>query len=307
MSKAKIVDEIHRAARRNFPRRHVILKGIDDLWQADLIDIQKFSRENNGYKYILVAIDGLSKFGWAVPIKTKSKVDVTLAFNKILKLGRYPNHLQTDMGKEFYNDQFKNLLKDYGINHYSTFSVKKASIVERFIKTIKNKLYKHFSIAGNYKWIKKPLNEILNTYNNQIHRTIGLKPIEINKQNESLALNNINKSRKHFLMKNKFQVGDHVRISKYKGSFAKGYTPNWSSEVFIVRQVIRSYPVTYFLKDRKGNLIQGCFYEQELLKTNYPDIYLIEKVIKRNGSKLFVKWFGLSQTENSWIDKKELV
>lgn len=308
MSKQQVVEEIHRSARRNFFRRPVILKGIDDLWQADLIDLQSFSRENNAYKYILIVIDAFSKFAWALPIKTKSKVHVTSAFHEILKLGRCPNNLQTDMGKEFYNDQFKKLMNDYNINHYSTFSVKKASIVERLIKTVKNKLYKHFSMVGNYKWINQPLIDTIYTYNSTKHRTIGFKPVDVSKKNESTVSNNINTTRKSTSKrKPKFQVGDYVRISKYKGSFAKGYTPNWSSEIFIVRQINNTNPFTYLLKDKGDNIIQGCFYEQELSKTKYPDLYLIEKVIKRKGNKLFVKWLGLHQSENSWIDKNTLV
>lgn len=153
MSKRDIVNEIHKAARRNFPRRHVVLKGIDDLWQADLIDIKLHRRENKGYQYVLVVIDSFSKYVWVAPLKNKSKSDVSNAFETILRHSRCPKNLQTDMGTEFYNDDFKRLLNTYNINHYSTFSTKKASIVERVIKTLKNSLYKHFSLVGNYRWV----------------------------------------------------------------------------------------------------------------------------------------------------------
>lgn len=309
MSKLQVVEEIHRAARRNFDRRHVTLKGIDDLWQADLIDVQPFHRHNNGYKYILVIIDAFSKFAWTTPLKTKSKIDVTSAFEIILKRGRCPRNLQTDMGKEFYNVMFKKLMEEYKINHYSTFSVKKASIVERLIKTLKNKLYKQFSLNGNYKWSKNILNAVVSDYNNTKHRTIRLKPVDVSRKNEKLVYENIKLTLKSNNIKNdnKLVLGDHVRISKYKGCFAKGYTPNWSTEIFIVRRVNNTKPTTYLLKDKRGQNIQGCFYGKELLKTNCSNIYLIEKVIKKKGNKLFVKWLGLNSDENCWIDKNKLV
>ena len=304
MSKKQVVDEIHKAARKNFPRRPVLLKGIDDLWQADLIDLQSFYKINKGFRYILIIIDAFSKYVWALPIKTKTQVEVADYFEKTLQLGRVPNNLQTDLGKEFYNSLFKKLMTSYNINHYSTYSTKKASIVERVIRTVKNKLYKYFSLAGNYRWVGRPLENIIKSYNNTVHRTIKLKPIEVNHQNEGTVRTNIKKSWKTYKhKKNKFNVGDSVRVSKYKGSFQKGYTPNWSTEIFVIKKVNKSTPVTYYIQDQRGQLILGTFYEQELQKTKHPNIYLIEKVLKKQGNKLFVKWLGLSDEENSWIDK----
>ena len=118
MSKQQIVNEIHRSARKNFPRRHVILKGIRDLWQADLIDLQGYVKYNKGYKYVLVVIDTFSKYAWAVPLKTKTKCEVKLAMEDIFKNNGVPKNIQTDLGKEFYNNEFKHLMKTYNINHY---------------------------------------------------------------------------------------------------------------------------------------------------------------------------------------------
>ena len=104
----------------------------------------------------------------------------------------------------------------------------------------------------------------------------------------------------------KYKVNDAVRISKNKYIFDKGYTPNWTTEVFKIVKVVKTKPYTYHLQDFKGELIAGGFYEEELQKTKYPDIYLIEKVIKRNENKLFVKWLGFDDTHNSWINKNDL-
>lgn len=310
MSKQQIVNEIHKTARRNFLRRSVVLKSIDDLWQADLMDMQNLRKYNKGYNYILIVIDCFSKYAWTQPLKSKNKLDVAHAFERILlNTHRIPNNLQTDMGTEFYNNTFQGLMKTNKINHYSSFSTKKASIVERLIKTIKNKLYKYFSLNGNYKWLGKPLEVILESYNHTKHRTTKFKPIDVNKSNEQVIKENILKTHKHVSIpcKPKFKVGDYVRISRYKHNFEKGYTPNWSTELFTVKKINNTTPVTYHIQDQRKQPILGTFYEQELQKSNYPGVYLIEKVLKKKGSKLYVKWLGLSNSENSWIDKAALV
>jgi hypothetical protein len=309
MTKEQIVNEIHRSARKNFKRRSVVLKGIDDLWQADLIDIQKYHTVNKGYKYILIVIDTFSKYAWCIPIKSKTKTEVKNAFDLIIKSSiRKPKNLQTDFGKEFYNNEFNCYLKSLKVNHYSTYSIKKASIVERLIKTIKFKLYKYFSLIGNYKWVGKPLDDIIKFYNLTVHRTTKFKPVDVNFDNEIQVIKNIEKSQPNLRYKlNKFNVGDCVRISKYKSAFHKGYTPNWSTELFTIKHVNRTQPVTYHIQDQRKNTILGTFYEEELLNTKYPNVYLVEKVIRKKGRKLYVKWLGLSESENSWIDKNAIV
>lgn len=310
MAKQQIVNEIHKTARKNFLRRSVILKGIDDLWQADLIDMQNLKKYNKGYNYILIVIDCFSKYAWVEPLKSKSKLSVSHAFERILANShRNPNHLQTDMGTEFYNEKFESLMKKCNINHYSSFSTKKASIVERLIKTVKNKLYKTFSLNGNYKWLGSVLETTITAYNYTKHRTINFKPNDVNKFNEPLIKDNIKKTHKHELYqcKPKLKVGDNVRVSKYKHVFEKGYTPNWSTELFAIKKINNTVPVTYHLEDQRKQPILGTFYEQELQKSYCPGIYLVEKVLKKKGNKLYVKWLGLSNEENSWIDKSAVV
>lgn len=304
MSKADVVHEIHKNARVNFPRRSVVLKGIDDLWQADLIDMQAISSANNGYKYILLIIDCFSKYAWAIPLKQKKKELVSTAFESLLKEGRIPKNLQTDLGTEFYNDKFKIVTKKYNINHYSTYSIKKASIVERLIRTLKSKLYKEFSLKGNYKWVDGTLVNKLHEYNHSYHRTIGQKPVSVNHSNEKFVLQRyITLEKKKEIKYKTFKIGDYVRISKHKGCFEKGYKPNWSTEIFKITKVKNTNPTTYLLEDARCRPILGAFYAQEIKKTKYPDIYLVEKVLKTKGNKVYVKWLGLPVSENSWIDK----
>jgi len=103
-------------------------------------------------------------------------------------------------------------------------------------------------------------------------------------------------------VKIKFKVGDNVRISTQKGVFTKGYLPNWSTEIFEIIKINKKLPVTYQLQDYMGKPIAGCFYSEEIFKTNFPNEYLIEKIICKKGKKVFVKWLGFDNTHNSWIN-----
>ena len=304
--KEQVVEELHKPARINYPRRRVIIKGIDDLWQADLAEFILYSRLNKGYKYILVVIDCFSKFVWTVALKNKSAAVVSNAFKQIInKSKRKPVNFQTDLGKEFFNSMFNQLVKSNGINHYNTYSVKKASIVERVIRTLKSKLYRMFNLRGMYKYYEV-LDKITAEYNNQKHSTIRMKPSDVDKSNEQSLLDTVY-SHVKIAGKRKFKIGDIVRISKQKSDFAKGYTPNWSTELFKIYAVKISNPVVYYLEDMKGNKIAGAFYEEEMQLTKHEDIYLVEKVLRRKGNQLFVKWLGLDKSHNSWISKISVV
>ena len=307
MSKRDIINELFKSARKNFLRRRVIIKGMDDLWQGDLVEMIPFAKFNNNYRYLLTVIDSFSKKAWAIPVKNKTAEDVTKATNTILANNekRIPKNFQSDKGKEFYNQQFTELMKKHGINHYSTYSNLKASIVERFNRTLKNLMYKEFHVQGNYKWIHI-IDNLLDKYNNTIHSKIKLKPNQVNKKNEKKILKSVY-NRMKIINVPKFVQGDMVRISKNRGIFDKGYLPSWTTEIFKIRKVKLTIPITYLLTDLSGDNILGSFYEQELQKTKYPNIYLVEKVIKRRGNDLYVKWLGFDNSHNSWIKQNELV
>lgn len=307
MSKIKreVVEELHKPARVNFVRRHVIIKGLDELFQADLVEMIPYARINRCFKYILVVIDVFSKFLWTRAIKNKTGRDVSAAMKDIFnKSNRIPKNVQTDLGKEFYNKDFKRLMEKHNINHYSSFSNKKASIVERVNRTLKNAMWKQFSIQGTYKWLNL-LPKLTESYNETKHRTIKMKPRDVNRSKEKLLLGTVYN---HIKMAGiaKFKVGDFVRISKHRSAFVKGYTPNWSNEIFTIDQVKLTNPATYILKDHSGQLIQGGFYEHELQKVKYSDVYLVENILKRKGNQLYVKWLGLNNSHNSWILKNNI-
>lgn len=295
--KEQVVLELHKPARRNFKRRHTLIKGFDDLWQADLMELLPYAKINKGYKYVLVVIDCYSKFVWTRPLKSKTGPETSKAVEDIFKQGRVPKNLQTDRGKEFYNVHWSKIMNAYRVNHYSTYSVKKAAIAERVIRTLKTLLYRAFSLRGKHLWMDI-LNEVTNTYNNRIHSTTKMKPSDVRPET------NLGCFSHHKIMdKQKYKEGDVVRISKYKSQFAKGYTPNWSSELFKIYKVQLTNPTTYLLKDMSGQPILGAFYTQELQNAKYSDVYLVEKVLKRNKRNLYVKWLGLDNSHNSWINK----
>lgn len=135
-----IADELHRQVRKNFKRRRVIVKNSHDLYQADLVEMIPYSRINKGFKYILTMINCFTKFAFAVPLKSKTGVEVAQALEPILKKNKMAN-FHTDFGKEFYSSPVKKLLEKYGINHYSTFSGLKAQTVERWNRTFKQLLF----------------------------------------------------------------------------------------------------------------------------------------------------------------------
>ena len=143
-----MVEELHRPA-----RRHVDIREIDDTWQADLVDMSAYAKVNRGYRFLLTVIDIFSKFAWAVPTNTKSGSNITAAMRSVLEQGRQLRRLYADQGKEFFNAHFKRLMEEYNILLYSTFSNLKASICERFNRTLKTKMWKEFSFRGTYKWI----------------------------------------------------------------------------------------------------------------------------------------------------------
>lgn len=302
--KRQVVNELHKPARINFRRRSVIIKSLVDLFQADLVDMIAYSKENKGYKYILVVINCFSKFVWAVPLKTKSGVEVTAAMKKVFEMQR-PNNLQTDMGKEFFNKNFTNLMDAYKVNHYSTYSEKKASIVERVNRTLKNIMWKEFHVRGSYKWIDF-LSEVVRKYNDTKHRTIGMKPSEVTKRHEKILLKTVYNRIKIAEKNRKFRVGDKVRISKARAVFDKKYTANWTTDIFTIRKVQLTNPTTYLLQDIDGKDVMGGFYEYQLQKVKYSDVYLVEKILKRAKNKVFVKWLGFGEKHNSWVDKKDL-
>ena len=182
---------------------------------------------------------------------------------------------------------------------YLTYSEGKSVAAERFIRTLKNKVFKHM-IAVSKNVYFDVLGDIIDKYNNTVYRSIKMKPVDVT--SDSYAKYNEHSN----ITKPKFKVVDRVRISKYKNIFAKGYTQNWSEEVFVVSKIKNTVPWTYVVSDLNGEEITGSFYEKELQKIS-QEKFRIEKVLKRKSDKLYVKWKGYDDSFNSWFDKEDLI
>lgn len=307
-TRKEIVKELHKPARRNYPRRNVKLLGLNDLLQADLVEMRPYARINKGMNYILTAINCTSKYGYALPLKNKTGGVVAEALEKILTKNHF-RYLQTDAGTEWYNSKIKKILDKYNTILYSTFTEKKASICERFNRTLKTKMYRYFSLRNSDKWIDI-LPKILREYNSDYHRTIQMSPVNVGHHNIGLVLRNIRKNINHkvkSILYKKFNAGDKVRISKFKGVFDKSYKANWTNEIFTIESVQPTKPVTYILKDYNGSTIKGGFYHHELQKTKHGDVYLIDKVLLRRGNRLKVLWQGFDGRQTSWIDEDSVI
>ena len=244
--------------------------------------MQLISKFNKGFRFLLCVIDIFSKYAWVVPLKGKKGVSIVNAFQSILEISnRKPNKIWVDKGSEFYNSSFKKWLQDKEIVMYSTHHEGKYVIAERFIRILKNKIYKHMASISKNVYIAK-LDDTVNECNNIYHRTIKIKPIDVKDDTYIYIAKEVNDKDP------KFKVGDHVRISKYKKFFAKGYTPNWSEDIFVLKGIKNTVPWTYVTNDLNGEEIIGTFYEKELQKKNQEE-FRIEKVIKKKGNKLYIK------------------
>ena len=302
-----LAEELHRSIKRKFKKRRVLVSGIDKIWAADLADMKALKEENDGYVFLLLVIDTFSKYGWIIPLKNKSAKTMVKAFKSIFKEGRKPKKLWTDKGREFYNKDVKDLLKSNLIDLYSTENEEKSSIVERWIRTMKDKMWKYFTDSRTYTYMDV-LPDLLEDYNKSVHSSTEFTPIDASKKKNELAVwRNLYPDRhKISRLTPKFSVGDEVRISKKKKVFEKGYTTRWTEEIFTIKEIRDTNPITYILEDLQGEEIKGTFYEPELQKSK-QQISRIEKVIEEKKGKSFVKWKGYSDKFNSWVNNEDLI
>ena len=219
-----LADELHKPIINKFNKTKVYSQFKDNIWGVDLADMQSLSRKSKGIKYLLCALDLYSKYAFVIPLKDKKGISIVNAFNKIIKQSnRKPNKICVDQGGEFYNNVFKKWFSDNDIIMYSTYNEGKSVIAERFIRTLKNKLYKHMTATGRSAYYDV-LDDVVNKYNNTKHNTIKMKPTDV-RNNKRIYIDEHNEK------DSRFKLGDRVRISKFKNILAKGYTPNWSTEI----------------------------------------------------------------------------
>ena len=182
---------MHKSVIKKFNKRKVYSQFKENIWGVDLADMKLLSKQNKSIKYLLCAIDLFSKYAFVIPLKDKKGIGITNAFNKIIKQSnRKPNKIWVDQGGEFYNHVFKKWLSDNDIIMYSTFNEGKSVVAERFIRTLKNKLYKHMSATGKNVYFEV-LDDVVNEYNNTKHNTIKMKPKDVKNDNNQYILMSI--------------------------------------------------------------------------------------------------------------------
>ena len=299
-------EELNKGIINKFERKKVIVNHIDQIHSCDLVDMVKYLKVNRGYKYIFTNIDIFSKFAWSFPLKSKTIKDIKPCFEKIFKQ-RKPKYIWSDQESAFFSKEMLKFFEDHNIKIYYTNLNLKAVVIERFNKSLRKLMMKSFVKNNNTVWYNI-LPELIKTYNNRYHRTIKMKPINVNRINEKHIKNTVynyditNK-------KPKYKINDLVRISLKRRQLFDKPSGNikWSEELFKIYKINKSNVITYQLKDMTDEVIKGQFYEKELqLTKNITGEYIIEKILKTNGNQMYVKWRGYSNNFNSWIDKNSV-
>lgn len=306
---------IHKPVKLRYRRRKTIVAATNIQLQADLMDVTNLAKENNDKKYLLTAVDCFSREGFVFPLNSKHGGGVTHALKTIYDTHPY-RYLQTDKGKEFLNSNVKAFCKQHAIHHFSTEdNLIKASLVERFNRTLRGKIYRYLTAKDTESYLEV-LPDIVSSYNNSSHASIGMSPNDVSEENVADIFTRLYEPDKipswAGVKKPLFTSGDYVRISKTRRAFDRGYTPNWSVEAFIiVDKLTNVYPYSYRIKDLAEESVDGTFYEQELQKILKPTVFRIEKVIRRRSNRgqrqLFVKWIGYPEKFNEWISEEQVV
>ena len=303
---------LHKPVQQKFLRNKTVASGIDTDWQADLCDMFKLKKFNKNYSHILTVIDVFSKFAWAEPVINKKPETVAKAFQKIVtESGRKAWRLLCDKGKEFVGKPFQDLLKQLDIQFIQTESPDvKASVAERYNRTLKTRLWKYFTKNSTYHYLDV-LPKIVNAINHSYHRSIKRRPVDVNYKNSPIVWDTLYGDYYSKKSEFKFEVGDKVRIAKHKHIFKKGYLPNFTEEIFTIAERLCRQPPVYKIFDYGKEPVTGVFYESELVKIVKPEeIYKIEKILRRrkrnNQKEYFVKWLGYPEKFNQWIPQSDL-
>ena len=299
--------ELNKPSIQKFERQKVIVNHINEIHSTDLVDMTQYSKMNRGYKYIFTNIDIFSKYAYAYPLKSKKIQDIKLCFEKIFEKNK-PKYIWSDKEPAFLSKEMQQFFKNNNVKIYHTNSHLKAVIIERFNRSLRELMMKEFVKNNNTVWYNI-LPKLIKIYNNRYHSTIKMKPTQVNKSNEKYIKENIytyNKTNKN----PKFKINDLVRISlKRRDLFDKpSGNIKWSEELFKIHSINKSNVITYKIKDLNDEIIKGIFYEKELQKSkNISQVYIIEKIIRRNKNKYLVKWRNYSNDFNSWIDKNDII
>ena len=260
----------------------------------------------------MTCIDVFSKHAWVVPLTDKKGSTLVTALGRVLdKSRRKPRSLQTDKGSEFLNSVFQKYLKERHIDFFVSENEDiKASVVERFNRTLKEKLWRYFTHQSTLTYTDV-LEDLVEAYNRTFHSSIRARPVDVNRDNQERVWQTLYGQTEE-KSSPRLSPGDHVRLTQARRPFKKGYLPSWTEEVFVVLRAKPTHPVTYEIADLSGEPIRGTFYEQELQKIAAPAAFKIEAILRTKGRapgsrQFLVKWKGYPASFNSWIDERDLV
>ena len=255
------INEIYsKGPKKYYPTNTTDVYYIDEIWSLDILDLKDYGPENNrGYRYVLVVIDNFSKYGWTVPLKNKNAQTIKDSFENILiSSKRSPNLIESDRGREFYNNIFQDFLNKNDIKLYSRNSSYGAVFAERYNLTIRNLLKRPVFEKGDGNWIDI-LQTITKQYNNRVHSSTKLTPIQASlKKNEGYVYKNLLDKRKKVTPK--FQIKDLVTTADLKKTFSKGDTSNWSYKLYKITEIINDTIPSYHIDNLKER------YNESLLK-----------------------------------------
>ena len=266
--------------KKNYITNKTDVYHIDDTWSLDLLDLKDYGPKNNrGYKRVLVIIDNFSKFGWTIPLKNKSAQPIKDCSENILIISkRKPNLIESDRGKEFYNNTFQDLLNKNNIKFYSGNSSYGAVFAERFNRTIRDLLKRPVFEKGDGNWIEV-LQTITKQYNNRIHSSTKLTPLQASlKKNEEIVYKNLLDKRKK--LKPKYEIGDLVRTADLKKTFSSGDTTNWSYKLYKITDIIHDTIPSYKIENLPERYNESLLKKTELtLKENKDVMKKLKTVI----------------------------
>ena len=258
------INEIYsKPPKKYYPTNKTDVYHIDDIWSLDILDLKDYGSENNrGYRYVLVTIDNFSKFGWKIPLKNKKALTIRDSFENILiSSKRKPNLIETDRGKEFYNNLFQDFLNKNDIKLYSRNSSYGVVFAQRFNRTIRDLLKKPVFEKGDGNWIDI-LPTITKQYNNRIHSSTKLSPKDASlMENEGFVYKNL--IDKRMIITSKYEVGNLVRTADLKKTFSKSDTTNWSYKLYKITEIVNDTIASYKISN-----LPERYNESLLKKTN---------------------------------------
>jgi len=302
---------LNKSVKRNGKTRKTISRHPNQQWQADLVEMDvpqgAPASDNDGIRYLITVVDVFSRYAWVRALKNKKGETITKAIIDIFKEGRKPRLLQTDQGSEFYNSIFQKFLDSEKIKLFSTYGDRKATIVERFNRTLKMRMGKLFDVRQDFRYIDD-LEDLVDNYNNTYHTTIKMTPTQAQDPENIIEVfanivgNNSNDKKEE----PKYKVGDYVRLQIKKGRFSKEMIGSWTIEFFKISKVLDTNPITYKIIDLKDEEVKGSFYDYELNEVSKSALdkpFRIEKILDRKGKKVLVQYLGWPSKFNEWKNK----